>query len=113
MARAATDVAMRKHFDGRATETGAVDDARVIQFVGDDDVLAAEERGDRARVRRETALKDDGRLGPLELSEAALELHVDLHRARDRADRARAHTERRPSASSARSRSRGCVVNPR
>ena len=53
------DIAMREYLDGGATETSAVDDARVIQFVGHDDVIAPEERRDSASVRRETTLKDD------------------------------------------------------
>ena len=68
--------------------------------------------GDRSRVRGEAALKDDRRLGLLERRQLSLELHVDVHRAGDRADR----PDPTPSvrvASSARSRSFGCVVRPR
>jgi hypothetical protein len=43
------DVLVREHLDRRAAETAAVDDARVIELVGDDDVLFAENRRDRAR----------------------------------------------------------------
>ena len=107
------DVAMRKHLDGGATETSAVDDARVIQFVGHDDVIAPEQSRDSARVRRETTLKDHARLGPLERGQAAFELHVDLHRAGNRCARSRCPRRAIENASSARSRSRGCVVNPR
>ena len=42
------------------------------------DVLFREDRRDRAGVRREAALKDDRRLGLLELGEPPLELHVEL-----------------------------------
>ena len=70
-------VAMREHLDGRAAQATAVDDARVVQLVRDDDVLFREDRRDRAGVRREAALKDDDRLGLLELGEAPLELHVE------------------------------------
>ena len=33
------DVLVREHLDGRLAQAGPVDDARVIQFVGDDDVI--------------------------------------------------------------------------
>ena len=79
-------VLVREHLDRRAAQTRAVDDARVIQLVGDDDVLFREDRGDRAGVRGEPALKDDDRLGLLERGEPALELHVDFHGAGDAAD---------------------------
>ena len=106
------DVLVREHLDRRAAQAAAVDDAGVVQLVGHDDVVLAEDGGDGARVRREAALEDDDRLGLLELGEPALELHVDRHRAGDRPHRAGADAERRV-ASSARSRSRGCVVRPR
>ena len=86
---------MREHLDRRAAQARAVDDARVVQLVRDDDVVAAENRRDGAGVGGEAALKDDRRFGALEFGELALELHVDLHRAGDRSDRARADAERR------------------
>ena len=63
------DVLVREDLDRRAAETAAVDDARVIQLVGDDDVFLAEDRRDRAGVRREAALEDDDLLDLLELGE--------------------------------------------
>ena len=89
------DVAMREHLDGGAAQARAVDDARVIQFVGDDDVVASEECSDGAGVCREAALEDHCRFGPLERGEAPFQLHVDLHRARDGSHRAGADAERR------------------
>ena len=76
-----------------AAQPRAVDDARVIQLVRDDHVLFRQDRRDRAGVRREAALKDDDGFRLLERGEPALELHVDRHRAGDRADRSRADAE--------------------
>ena len=93
MARAASDVAMRKDLDRRAAEPRAVDDARVVQLVGNDEVFLGEDGGDGAGVRGEAALKHDSRFGLLELGEPPLELHVNRHRAGDCAHRARADAE--------------------
>ena len=87
------DVLVREDFDRRPAEAASVDDARVIQLVGDDDVVLAEDRRDRARVRRKAALEDDDRFGLLEVGEPALELHVDAHRSGDRAHRSGSDTE--------------------
>ena len=95
------DVLVREDLDRRAAQPAAVDDARVIQLVGDDDVLFRQDRGDRAGVGGEAALEDDDLLDLLELGEPALELHVDFHGAGDRAHRAGADAERRRSPSSA------------
>src|SRR5262245_3987456 len=88
------DVAMRKDLDRGTAQTRAIDDACMIQLVGHDHVVAAQERRHGSGVRGETALKDDGRLGVLEDREPPLELHVDSHRAGDRAYRSRADAER-------------------
>ena len=57
------DVLVRKDLDRRPAQTAAVDDARVIQLVGHDDVVFREDRRDRAGVGGEAALKDDDRFG--------------------------------------------------
>ena len=69
--------------------------------------------GDGAGVRGEAALEHDDRFGLLERGQPALELHVDVHRAGNRAHRSRADAEpaRWPRARA--SRSFGCVVSPR
>ena len=67
----------------------------------------------RAGVRREAALEDDDGLGVLELGEPALELHVHGHRAGDACAPSRSRRRSCSIASSARSRSVGCVVSPR
>ena len=86
-------VLVREHLDRGAAQAAAVDDARVIQLVGDDDVVLREDRRDRAGVGREAALEDDDGFGLLELGQPALELHVDVHGAGDRAHRAGADAE--------------------
>jgi hypothetical protein len=81
------DVLVGKHLDLGARQTAAVDDAGVVQGVGDDHVVLGEDRRDRARVGREAALEDHDGFRALELGEPALELDVHGHRARDGANR--------------------------
>ena len=88
------DILVREHLDGGAAQAAAVDDARVVQLVRDDDVVFCQDRRDRSGIGREAALKHDDRLDLLELGEPALELHVDRHRARDRPDRPGSDAER-------------------
>ncbi|MNX87941.1 hypothetical protein D3C86_1198950 [compost metagenome] len=76
-----------------AAQAAAVDDARVVELVGDDHVLLAEHRRDRPRVGREARLEDQGGFGVLEGRDLGLELHVLAHGARDGADRARTCAE--------------------
>ena len=72
----------------------AVDDARVVQLVGNHDVVFGEHRGDGAGVGGESALEHDDRFGLLEFRETPFELHVDGHRACDGPHRSRADAER-------------------
>ena len=85
--RAAVDVLVREDFDGRAAQPAAVDDARVVQLVGNDDVVFRQDGGDGAGVCREAALEHDDLLDLLEAGEPAFELHVHFHGARDRPHR--------------------------
>jgi len=62
-----------------------VDDGRVIQLVGDDDVLLAEQRGDEAFVRVPAAHVAEGRLAPHEPCERLFELAVNGEGAADEA----------------------------
>ena len=71
----------------------AVDDRRVIQRVGDDEVVFAENRRNRSGVRREAGLEDDTGFDVLEARDLFFEFHVDLHRPGDGADGARADAE--------------------
>src|SRR5439155_26719091 len=63
------------------------------ELIRNDDVVLCEQGGDRAGIGGEAALKNDDCLGLLELGQAALELHVKLHRSRDGPDRAGADAE--------------------
>ncbi len=74
-----------------AREPRAVDDAGVVELVGEDEVFFAEDRADGAGVGREAALEDHAGLDILEARDLFLELHVDAHGAGDGAHRARAH----------------------
>ncbi len=81
------DVLVREDLDFRTAQAAPVDDARVIERVGDHDVVLAENRRDRARVGGEAALKHDDRFGLLEFGEPALQFHVQVERAGDRPHR--------------------------
>ncbi len=63
------DVLVREHLDRGAAQPAAVDDARVIELVGDDDVVLRKDRRDRAGIGRKAALEDDHRFGLLERCE--------------------------------------------
>ena len=86
-------VLVRKHLDRGAAQPRPVDDAGVIQFVRHHHVVSGQDGGDRAGVRRKTALENDHCLSFLEGREPALELHVNVHGAGDGSDRSRAHTQ--------------------
>ena len=55
------DVAVAEYVDFRAREAAAVDDAGVVQLVGDDVVLGAENRRDGSGVGGESGLEDHAR----------------------------------------------------
>ena len=81
---------MAEHFDVGAGETRAVDDAGVVEFVGDDPVAFAENGADGASVRGESGLEDDTGFDVLEAGDLLFEFQMKLHGAGDGADRARA-----------------------
>ena len=64
----------------------AVDDRRVVQLVGDDRVLRAEQRLEDAAVGVEAGGEQDGVLGAEELRDPALQLQVQVLRAADEPD---------------------------
>ena len=53
-------------FPGSA-EAQAVDDAGVVELIGEDPVLGAQQRGQQTKVGLVAGWKDEGRLGALEL----------------------------------------------
>ena len=66
-----------------AREAAAVDDAGVVQLVGEDDLAAAGQGGDRAGVGEVAGAEEERRLVALEAGEPLLQLPVRLHVARD------------------------------
>ncbi len=77
-----------------AGEAAAVDDAGVVELVGEDDLTAARQRGDRAGVGQVAGAEEQRGLRALELGQPSLQLRVDRHRAGDQARRARAGSQR-------------------
>ena len=86
-------VLVPENLDRGPRKPRAVDNAGVVQLVGEDEVLFAEDRAHRAGVGREAALEDHAGLDILEARNLLFELHVDAHGSGDGAHRARAHAE--------------------
>ena len=84
----------------RLAEADAVDDAGVVQLVGDDRVLRAEQRFEQPAVGVEARAVEDRVVGAEELAELRFELLVDCLRAADEphATRARSPIVRAPRA---------------
>src|ERR1039458_10377407 len=80
-------VLVSKYLDGGAGEAGAVNNAGVVQLVGEDKVLFAEDGADGAGVGGKTALEDHACLYVLEASDLFLQIHVDAHGSGDRPHR--------------------------
>ena len=83
---AVSDVFVAEYLDFGAGETGSVDDAGVIELVGEDEVFFAEDAGDGSGVGGEAGLEDDAGLDSFEGGDLFFELHVDVHGAGDGAD---------------------------
>jgi hypothetical protein len=73
-----------------AREAAAVDDRRVVEGVGEDDVALARERGHHAGVGEEARAEQQARLGAFEVGQPILQAPVDGHVARDQPRGARA-----------------------
>jgi hypothetical protein len=80
------DVFVAEDFDLCSREACAVDDAGVVELVGEDEVFFAEDAGDGAGVGGEAGLEDDAGLDALEGGDLFFELYVDVHGAGDGAD---------------------------
>ena len=87
------DVFVAEDFDLGFGEACAVDDAGVVELVGEDEVVFAEDTGDGAGVGCKAGLKDDTGLDTFENGDLFFKLHVNVHGARDGANGARAYTE--------------------
>ena len=86
-------ILVREDVDLGAREAAAIDDAGVIQLVGDDVVLGAEDGRHGPGVGGKPRLEHHAGFHVLERRDALLQLHVNAHGARDGAHRARAHAE--------------------
>ena len=86
-------ILVAENLDGGPRKPRAVNDAGVVQLVGEDEVLFAENRAHRAGVGRKAALEDHAGLNIFEARNLLFELHVDAHGSGDGAHRARAHAE--------------------
>ena len=82
------DVFVAKDFNGGAGEAGAVNDAGVVELVGEDEVLFAEDGAHGAGVGGKTALEDHAGFDVLEAGDLFLEIHVDAHGSGDGPHRA-------------------------
>ena len=80
-------VAVRVAQPPRLAQTDAVDDRRVVELVGDDRVLLAEQCLEQPAVRVEARAEEDRVVGAEELGQAFLELAVHGLRPADEADR--------------------------
>jgi hypothetical protein len=85
------NVLVAEHFNFGAGEAGAVDDAGVVELVGEDEVFFAEDAGDSACVGGKAGLEDDAGFHSFEGGDLFFELHVDVHGAGDGADGAGAY----------------------
>jgi len=86
-------VFMLEDLDRRLGQAAAVNDGGVVELVGDDQIILAKDCGNSSGIGGEARLKYDAGFHFLESRDLLLEIHVHLHRAGDRADRARAHSE--------------------
>ena len=84
---------MAEDLDLGAREACAVDDAGVVELVGEDEVLFAEDGADGAGVGGEAALEDDAGFDVFEAGNFFFEVHVDAHGSGDGADCAGADAE--------------------
>jgi len=80
------NVFVTEDFDLRAREACAVDDACVVELVGEDEVVFAEDTGDGAGVGGEAGLEDDTGFDAFEGGDLFFKLHVDGHGSGDGAD---------------------------
>ena len=74
--------------DFGAGQAGAVDDRRVVQLVGDDEVFFAQHRRYRAGIGGESGLEDHAGFDIFEAGDFFFQLHVNFHGAGDGAHRA-------------------------
>ena len=54
------DILVLENLDRRARKAAAIDDGSMIQFIGKNQIVFPENGRDRARIRRESGLENDG-----------------------------------------------------
>ena len=82
-------IGMGETHDAGAGQARAVDDAGVIQFVGEDDIFLADQGRDGGAVGAETGLEGDGGFNALEGSDAPFQFLVQADGTGDGTHRAR------------------------
>ena len=85
------DIFVAEDFDFCLGEARSVDDAGVIEFVGEDEVVFAQDGADGAGVGCKAGLEDNAGFDTFEGRNLFFELHVEAHGAGNGADSARAH----------------------
>ena len=85
----------------RFAKADAIDDGRVVQFVGNDGVLGAEQRFEEAAIGIEAGGVEDRVFGAEELAEPLFEILVRFLRAADEAHAARPYPQRSSAACAA------------
>ncbi len=86
-------VFVAEDLDGGAGEARAVDNAGVVELVGEDEIFFAEDGAYCASVGGKTALEDDAGFDVFETGDLFLQIHVDAHGSGDGAHRSRAHAK--------------------
>jgi hypothetical protein len=86
------NVFVAEYFYLCAREARSVDDAGVVELVGEDKVVFTEDAGDGAGVGGESRLKNDAGFDTFEGGDLFFKLHVDAHGAGDSADGAGTYT---------------------
>jgi len=81
-------VFVAEDLDGGAGQAGAVNDAGVVELVGEDEVLFAQDGADGAGVGGKAALEDHAGLDILEAGDLLLEFHMNAHSSGNGAHRA-------------------------
>ena len=85
------DVFVAEDFDFGAGEAGTVNDAGVVELVGEDEVVFAEDGGDGPGVGGESGLEDDAGFDAFEGGDFFFELHMEAHGSGDSANSAGAY----------------------
>src|SRR5262249_6458580 len=86
-------VLVREHMDLCLGEAATVDDARVVQRIGNDVILWGEDGRYRTGISREAGLEHDARFDVFEGGDALLQFQVDRHRTCDGTHGAGAYAE--------------------